>query len=890
VTTPILLSKLYIPSPASNLVQRPRLIEKLNQYLEREITLVSAPAGYGKTTLLSAWIQQIEYPTAWISLDETDNEVSLFLEYLVAAFQTIQVEWGKMALAQLPELSVSEIRDPITALLNDIATSGSDVLLVLDDYHVISSETIHETINFMLKHLPPNLRLVIATRMDPPLRLAQLRAKGALAEIRTKDLYFTPKESALFFTQTMELKLEAGDIDRLVTRTEGWIAGLQLAAIALREQPDHSAFIQSYTGDDRYVLDYLMDEVLSHQPREIQTFLLNTAILTRMNAGLCDAVLDWQTGKSSGILTSLDQANLFVIPLDNRRDWYRYHHLFGSLLFHRLKQNPQVNISALHLRASTWYELNGFIDDAIRHAIQANALQRLASLVERHTFHLGDQSNLQVLVHWLDSQPREVLCRFPWLFIAKAQILAKAAQYELMASLLDQAEECFTQPNPRAACAIATLRAYRAEYLGDIKALTRHTEQALACLPPEDSTQRSLVYIFLASAQYNRGDIPASEASLQEAYHAALEVGDHNHAIVALSKAGMSKFMRGAISSGIETMHTALQLAEENQRPRSHQVLSIGYTHILLGTMLIERGEIKDALHQIRNGIRMCEFIGRADVIVTGYSHLSRGLLADGDLDAALTAIQKAFRQASQETGTAPPSGVVESIEADIIGVQLARGDVAIASSWTDRLGLSEDDPITFANRNVYTTFARFLIAIHKHAKAIEVLDILVTINKNACHQIALMKTLIMKAVAHYLKQEEDSAINSLEKALTIAKPDGLIQAFLNEGESMAQLLYQASLQGIYPKFCSQILEHFSRPIQPHQDSQDELIEPLSSRETEVLVLIAKGYTNQEIGQELHLSLYTIKSHARNIFGKLGVKNRTEAVAKARLIGILPNN
>ena len=438
MSTSILATKLYIPPPRPKVVLRPRLVERLDEGLHHKLTLISAPAGFGKTTLVSEWVASCERATAWLSLDEGDNDLARFLAYLVAALQTIMADMGEGVLAVLQSPQPPPIESMLTALLNEITATPDDFILVLDDYHVMDAQPVDHALTFLLEHLPPQMHLVIATREDPQLPLARLRARGQLTELRAADLRFTPSEAAEFLNRVMGLNLSADDIAALETRTEGWITGLQMAALSMQGRSDTASFIQAFTGSHRFVLDYLVEEVLQRQPEHMRSFLLQTAVLDRLNGSLCDAVTGREDGR--GMLETLERGNLFVIPLDDRRQWYRYHHLFADVLQTRLMEEWPDQVSALHRRASVWYEQNGLPSDAIRHALAAEDFERAADLIELAGPVVEESSQTATWLGWVRALPDELVRARPVLSVWYAYALLGRGEMEAAEARLTDAE------------------------------------------------------------------------------------------------------------------------------------------------------------------------------------------------------------------------------------------------------------------------------------------------------------------------------------------------------------------------------------------------------------------------------------------------------------------
>ncbi len=851
------------------------------------MTLISAPAGYGKTTTLSEWVDQIGLPVAWISLDEGDNDINQFLTYVVAALQIYEIGLGDMALTLLTDPESPSSRNALTSLLNEVAASSKEMFLVLDDYSQITVDPIHEAVTFILDHLPQNLHLVVSTRSDPPLRLAKMRGRGDLSEIRVDDLRFTQDETRSYLKLALGFEIESEDAIRLTNKTEGWIAGLQLAGLSLQNHPDPSSFIRTYAGDDRYLMDYLMDEVLSNQTEEVQDFLLRTSILTRMSAPLCDAILGCEDGRSQVLLDRITEDNLFVVPLDNRDEWFRYHHLFASLLQHRLKTRTYLDISKLYQRASLWFESQNLINEALRYAIMADNSERISSIIGKYLIVVARSADQLALIRWVDSQPEDVLKANPWLCIGMAWALNDTGQMKKMERFIKLAETSWKHSD-RQACYIAAICANRASMLGDIEQMINYALEAQALIHPEDSKIRGLITLLLSKGAFWKGNLPRSVELLQASYSDNLTAGDYNRAVLNLTDAGAIQVVMGNVRNGLNTLHGALDLAGEIKRSSGRRSIASAYTFLTLGDVSIELGELEKARKHIQRGLHLAELWGQPEIHMIGYEYLSRTLTELGDFKDALQANQTAQKYAAYE---GKHSTWVNSLKAYEVQICLRQGNIGKASKLIEDLGLEFSDPIKFSRRILIRTFSKYLTYMGQYDPAIQMLAELVEVSKTAGAPIHTMKALILKAVAHHLKGDREGALESLEPALSIAADEGLlVQAFVTEGEPMAQLLYQASSQKIYPEFCNDLLKRFTPSGETTLKSQEGLVEPLSKREIEVLVLIAEGCTNQEIAKELHLSLYTVKSHNHNMYSKLGVKNRTEAVSRAQLLGILTSN
>lgn len=884
----LLSTKLYIPPPLSDLVFRPRLIEQLSAGLKGKLTLLSAPAGYGKTTLLSTWLNQFDRPAAWLSLDEGDNDIARFLDYLIAALQTLVPECG----AALPTLHGVSGSPPtnilLTSLINEISNIPQDILLILDDYHTISVQEIHQVITFLLENLPKNLHITIASRTDPPLQLARLRARGHMVEIRARDLRFTQVEAADFLNRSKGLELNLTDIQTLVQKTEGWIAGLQLAAISLQGYPDRQAFVRTFAGDDRHIADYLFEEVLNSLPPHIQKFLLETSILDRLSAPLCQAI----TGRddSQEILATLERANLFLVSQDNRRHWYRYHHLFADLLRLRLKREHPSSIPTLNIKASEWYENQGFLNQAVIHAIGAGDITRVEKFVQANTLGMLEIGESATVNRWLKSLPEDVILNSLWLTVARGWTLMLTGDIAAADMALQNLETLCANPQidikqmKRAQGQIAALRAYIADLMGDPLTSEALAREALEKLSPDDQLAIAIASMMLATAYNRQGDTARAEVALQDAL-ATCETNPYSFAAIdALCMMSGIQYLNGQLYESAKTLKRAFAISDENTARGNRQFPIIGLAHIYYGRLLLEWNQVDQALKETTTGIKLLEPCGYTDCVIVGSMSLSDIYHTLGDDRQALDAIEKARRIARDIPYWAGRAAAQEC------WLHALRGDSSLVMGWlAEQETLLSQEP-EIHHGFIYRYLAKTLIARENYAAAAELLHkvIPVTDKNGACDR--LIRTLVLQAVSLTGLDDLDGALAYITRALELAEPGGYMRVFLNEGEPVAQLLYQAAQKGIHAQYCLRLLDEFSKqplPTESTPKGAGSLIEPLSQREIEVLQLVAGGCSNQEIAGQLVLSLSTVKSHIHHIFGKLGVKNRTEAVAKARLLGIL---
>jgi LuxR family maltose regulon positive regulatory protein len=881
--TPILATKLYIPPLRPQVVSRPRLLERLNEGLHHKLILISAPAGFGKTTLVSEWVEGIERPAAWLSLDDQDNDPIRFLTYLVAALQTIAANIGEGVLGVLQSPQPPPIEAILTALLNDLTTIKDQFVLVLDDYHVIEAQPVDHALTFLLEHLPLQMHLVIATREDPPLPLARLRVGGHLTEVRVTDLRFTHSEAAGFLNQVMGLPLSAKDITALETRTEGWIAGLQLAAISMQGQKDATSFITSFTGSHHFVMDYLVEEVLGQQSERIQTFLLRTSILDRMTGPLCDAVLLDPSASGQATLEYLEHANLFIVPLDNERRWYRYHHLFAELLRLRLQQSiasstgdVESQVNELHIRASVWYEDNGLEIEAFHHAAAAHDVERAERLIEGKGIPLHFRGAVTAILDWLESLPTTVLNARPSLWTRYASLLLVNGQTTGVEEKLQAAEAALqgTEADDKTRNLLGQIAAARATL-----ALTRYqvepmlaqSRRALEYLHPNNLSSRTTAHWTLGFAYQLQGDRAAARRAYTEAIALSQAAGDIFTTILATIGLGNIQEADNQLSLAAQTYRRVLQLASDQPLPLASEA------HLGLARVLYEWNDLEAALVHGRQSLHLAQQYDRViDRFVTCEVFLARLKLAQGDVAGAAALLAEAGQSAHQQNFV---YRIPEVAAAQVLTL-LRQGHLAAAAHLAQTHGLPLSQArVHLAQGDTSAALAR-LLPLRQQAEARGWED-------------ERLKVMVLQAVALQAHGEKDQAVQLLFDALAIASPGGFIRLFVDEGIPMAHLLSEAEAIGLMPDYTGKLLAVCEAEEQKREDTSSlpppaqPLIEPLSRRELEVLHLIAQGLSNHEICERLFLALDTVKGHNRNIFDKLQVQRRTEAVARARELGLL---
>jgi LuxR family maltose regulon positive regulatory protein len=943
MSTLLLKTKLYVPQPRPNLVPRPDLIAQLNAGLSGKLTVVSAPAGFGKTTLLSEWIHRMaksegvkDQPSplssvAWLSLDENDNDLARFLVYLIASLRTIPeleaASTGETLLqaSQSPNVGKGESQTTtalLTELINEIAIHGPDIfVLVLDDYHLIASQKIHDALAFLVENLPPNMHLVVATRADLPIQVARLRGGGQLNELRLAELRFNASEAAAFLNQVMSLDLEASDIQALNKRTEGWIAGLQMASLALRAnittqgRENISQFIQAFTGSNRYVLDYLIEEVLHQQSEQVQTFLLQTSILNRLTAPLCDALtMDGSGDKapttlsspdllntSQEILEYLDHANLFLIPLDDQREWYRYHRLFDDLLRQRLRQEHPELLSTLHTRASLWYEQNGYATQAIDHALKAKDYDRGAVLIEANIEVTLMRGEVHTALEWTEALPEDLVCSKPKLCLYHAWALMLTGR-----SILDietQLEKIQAQDDSIIG-GKAALQAFITMMQMRITATIEFSQQALQHLPEDETFMRGIANWSLNMAQLAGGDDETWHQMVEEILKTSLEIGNVMIAIWALNQVARLHIHQGQLHQAENTYRRALDLSSE---PGSQRTPIAGIALIGLGRLHYEWNELETARRYLQEGIenskRWREIAG-----LEGYVSLSRLKASQGDFEGANEEIQAAKQLAVRFDTAEWDDYYVELCQARL---WVAQGNFNAATEWFEaqetsgQAGVDDSQGLDLDYRDHlrkyrYMPFAHALILQDQPAEALDLLESVLQEMKRQRRVDFMIEIQSLRALAYYTNDDIENALEALKNALSLAQPGGYVRVFIDKGEAMHRLIQQVEpdettesyikdLQAAFDKVSAHPKPGDQETLQRPQAARlsNELVEPLSEREIEVLRLLQTNLSTPEIADELIIAVSTVRTHIKNIYSKLGVHSRSEAVDQAKDLGLL---
>ena len=896
----LLSTKLHIPRARANGVSRPRLTEKLLTVVERpgSFVLLSGPAGFGKTTLLSEFVTKLQHPVAWVSIDEGDNDPIRFWTYLITACQTIQRGIGEsgLALLQTPQPLPDETIP--TILINDVVKLKNNLVLVLDDYHLIQNQSIHAALGFLLDHIPDKLHLVLSTRIDPPWPLARFRARDQLIEIRAVDLRFTTEETASFLNQVMELNLSAENVSALEARTEGWIASLQLAAISMKDRNDITGFIKAFTGSHTYVAEYLIEEVLGHQSEEVKTFLLQTSILGRLNASLCESV----SGRpdSQTMLKNLYQANLFVLPLDDEGQWFRYHHLFADLLNARLRQSLAADdIAVLHQRAADWYEHNGFAIEAVNHAFAAKDFDNAARLVEQNAALVMTRGELTTLLQWVAALPGDVSLRHPQIIISKAWALTLAGAEAQVEALLQQIEVQI-KINDETPLAhevqgnAAAIRGYFAMLAGDFARALELTKRAEALLPESSMQARSILPYTLGSAYRGQGQYEKAA----EAFEHVAQMGEMSHNLIVWAT-GVTEVVnicrvQGRLRNANEIGRQALQkIIDQGAYPFG----SLAKLEVALSEVLREQNELDEANLRVTSVIARMQAWDMPTDRIFAYLALIHIQEAQGDFIGAFQTLRIAKNLKAANPVLIPLAHAVDFCE---IRLYLATGNISTADHLINDLRPGVNRLVSLHEQELIM-LARVRLAQGRPDEAVNILDPLVSDERTVERLSIWLEIIALQACALDIQGSREAAVNILVKALTLAEQEGFVRVFVDEGEVMRSLLVAArklvgDLASIPLKvYISKLIEAFPTSLAHNvvalsPDEKESLVEPLTARELEVLLLVAAGDSNRTIAKKLVITVSAVKKHTGNLFGKLNVNSRTQAVARARELGLFSSD
>ena len=906
MTGPLVETKLFAPAPRAGVVARPRLTDRLSR--AGRVVLVSAPAGFGKTTLLGRWLTgtTAEHALAWVSLDEGDRDVASFWTYVVTALDRARPGVGAGALPML-QAGQAPIETVLTTVLNELSVLPGAVTLVLDDYHLADVPALRSGMSFLLDHLPPQVRLVISTRSDPGLPLARLRAQGDLVEVRAADLRFTPAEAEIYLNDMSGVNLTAQEVATLEERTEGWVAALQLAALSLRGRADTAGFIAGFAGTDRFVVDYLVEEVLDRQPEQVRRFLLDTSILDRLTGALCDAVTGEAGGKA--MLERLERANLFLVPLDDQRRWYRYHHLFKDVLHSHLLDDRGNEVTVLHRRASDWHDRAGEPIAAVRHAIAAGDLDRAADLVELAVPDLRRNRQEPTIRAWIDDFPDDVVACRPVLAMGFIGALMAGNEFGDVERRLRTVERLLGDEGTPAGAArppnvivgnedeLARLPAgvemYRAALAllgGDAAGTLKHARRAAARAPRHDDLTRASTAALAGLASWTLGDLDAAHRGYTDAAGGLSRVGYLSDVLGCAIALADLEVTQGKLRQAERTFRDALALADG----REPVLRGTRDMHVGLSQLALERNDLAAASEHLRR----CDELGdQAGLPQNPYRwRVALALLreAEGDVEAALGLLAEAQRVYIGDFS--PNVRPVPALRARMLA---AHGHLAAALQWTRESGVGAGDDVSYLREYEHVTLARILLAQHRAGgprdllgDAVALLERLLAAAHEGRRTGTVIEVLTLLALAHQRVGDDTRALTAVERACALAEPEGHVRVFTAEGPPMTALLMAAFQARPASAYAGRLIDttrggSAPRGSAPPAAARDSLVDPLSERELDVMRLLASDLDGPAIARHLVVSLNTVRTHTKNIYAKLGVNNRRAAVRRAHQLGLL---
>ncbi len=903
MAAPLVETKLFVPRPRRTTVARPELRERLARGAHARLTLLAAPAGFGKTTLLAEWLAGAtaqDRSVAWVSLDESDARAASFWTYVIAALQTVVPGIGAGAVPLL-QSAQPPVGDVLATVLNELTAVPNEIYLVLDDYHLVDGPDVQAGMTFLVEHSPPHLHLVLSTRADPALPLARLRARGELVEVRSADLRFTVSEVTTYLNEVVGLDLTASDIAALERRTEGWIAALQLAALSMQGRTDVAGFIAGFAGDDRYIVDYLAEEVLERQPERVRTFLVQTSVLDRLSGPLCDAVTARPGGKA--MLEALDRANLFVVALDDSRRWYRYHHLFADVLRSHLLDERPDEVGDLHRRASEWYEGNGEPSPAVRHALSAGDVERAAGLVELAVPTLQRNRQEATIRGWLDALPDEVVRVRPVLAVGLIGALMQGGEFDGVEDRLRDAEHCLEHhPTGTVVLDDAELRRlpgviqmYRAALAlvrGDGAATVRHADLAVDRAAVDDHLTRGGASALSGLALWGDGHLDAAHAAYSASVEGMRRAGHLSDVLGCSITLADIRITQGRLGEALRTYEHALRTVSPDATTPLRGTADM---YVGMSQVACERNDLDAADAHLLRSHELGEHTGLPQNAYRRRVAMARIRQARGDPDGALALLDEAQRV---YRGDFSPN--VRPVPASRARLLAGRGQVDEALRWAEERGLSVDDDVSYLHEYEHVTLARVLLARHAAHRTDASLDgvdrfllRLLRAAEEGERGGSVVEVLVVQALAHHARGDTTAALAPLERALGLAEPEGYVRVFVDEGSPMESLLAAVAKRRrswVYVRRLLGASGAGTAPAGPVARGTGAVIEPLSGRELDVLRLLGSDLDGPAIARELVVSLNTVRTHTRNIYTKLGVTSRRAAVRRAGELGLLSRN
>ena len=890
----LLTTKLYIPQLNVDLVPRLRLYERLNKSLTRKLTLVSAPAGFGKSTLVTGWLAKNEYTAAWLSLDNGDNDPVRFWTYLIAAIQTIHQEMGTEARQIVSAPQLRTIEPVVISLINDISQLAHDLIIVLDDYHVIEAEQVHTGLNYLLEHQPPNLHIVLSTRVDPSISLARLRAHSQLIEIRAEDLQFSTDEATILLNEKMGLCLKPEQIEALNTHTENWVVGLQLAALSLKEQPSYDTFIEGFTGGHQFILDYLIEEVLVRLPNAQRAFMLRTSVLKRFCSSLCQAVTDDPASRQT--LDEIRKSNLFLIPLDTEGRWFRYHHLFAEVLYALLEQEHPDEIEALHLKAAAWFESEGHSGETVDHALHSGNMFQAREMFLKHWMSVLHRGEVATVLRWLEALPYEMKAEDPYLALAHCWALFLSWQNSEIGLYLEQANSAFERlvskgslssvQKGQIAAQLALMHSVLARDRGDHARSVAYVEEATRLIPQDMVEGVGTTWNMLAAARAGAGDF---EGAIQ-AYERGIALSHAEGNLIGAYGCTYGQVMYMLIQGRLNEADLLCRSSIDRAIRDGHgNFPATGWLHIAMARVKLEKGLLDEADAHLSNGLRIARPGGFSEAVRSGrylHAHLAS---ARGDLDTATDI----FQETARILNAMDEPYLIGELNGQWVSICLKTGELDAAR---EKLNTLKEKMEATQHANLFlwwrSLFPRLLCAEKRFKEALRALDESIHHTRAANSNGELIRLLVLQTLTLNALGDRMPARSALLEALALGAPEGYIWRWLDAGPDLEPLLRglkndQGTPQAFRPYLDSLLDVCRSAFGESTQPQPGKLPDPLTLRELEIMRLISKGYSNPEIASELVVTINTIKKHTSNIYGKLGISSRTQAIARARELNLL---